>query len=479
MKFFLSNEVYLKNIQIMQKLSEQNRQIAKTAGTSNEGFNTAWKKLYQLLENNRFDLFKIENRFDVRALSVALTGNKKQRQKIKVDIKLLESVSKVIPNGSNLFIESIVQFFLSNFDSIKDQDIVGQWIWRELSRKGFESFDIVLEAKLLSSDGPKYLAEQAIQNEITFDHQITRYKLDKYANGDFIRHAQTIYYVEQLQNIPINEPHELLEEISKKDVANSRYDAQNLIGHIALRILIDRAPYKNIHESWQNAVITIAGDPRVPKEHPRYIKWWSHLTKEQNKKVQTWLSKLDLKLFLEALEDYSISSRDGDMMRMFPSRKFFLEGLYESGSIVHTKLYLSRQADHYIKKHYKSEHVPDYSIIENGDRSIIYVELTKGHIVEGSHNCQIWFYDKLHESAPVLQYGKQRLKYEDLTVRMNRKMTALGCGAFEHFIHVSSEKFKWQKKSIETLQKMGLPIHASDVLSREDYNKYKRLYGVS
>ncbi|MEI8647018.1 EH signature domain-containing protein [Paraglaciecola sp. Hal342] len=102
-----------------------------------------------------------------------------------------------------------------------------------------------------------------------------------------------------------------------------------LLDMLHWRILIDRAPKQGVDESWQNAVIAIAGDPRVPKSHPRYMKWWSQLTNAQSKKVQGWLSKLDLKLFLEALEDYSKSSRDDDMIRMFPSRKHFLEGMHK------------------------------------------------------------------------------------------------------------------------------------------------------
>lgn len=112
------------------------------------------------------------------------------------------------------------------------------------------------------------------------------------------------------QKIPVNEPHKLLEEVSKQVIAEGRYDADDLVGHVALRILIDRAPSKNVHDSWRDAVIAIAGDPRVPRSHARYIKWWSQLTSQQIKKVQGWLSKLDLKLFLEALEESSLLDND-------------------------------------------------------------------------------------------------------------------------------------------------------------------------
>lgn len=475
MKFFLSDEAYRKNITVLEVLTAEQKAIAKKAGTDNPKFEVAWTKLLNLLSRNRFDLFRIDNRFDVRALSIVLTANKKLRSNIKIDRELLSEVSVVIPNGSNLFIESLFQYFLSDFDSIENPDAIGDWLCKERKRKRLRKG---IEEKLLCLEGPIFMAKQAIKREIIFEQQVKYWGLDQYASGDFIKRAQSVYFVEQLQNIPVNQPHELLEEISKQNVANSRYDSEDLIGHVALRILIDRSPAQNVHESWQNAVIAIAGDPRVPKNHPRYIKWWSQLNPQQSKKVQSWLSKLDLKLFLEALEDYSKSTRDEDMMRMFPSRKHFLEGMHESGAILHTKLYLSQDAHRYIRKNYRPEHVPDYSIVEDGDRSIIYAELTKGHMIEGSHNCQIWFYKNLHETAPVLQFGKQRLRYDDLTGRMSRQMYARGCSVFEHFSHLSSDTFKWQQKSVIALRKMGVQIKASDVLSEEEYKKYKRMYGV-
>lgn len=474
MRFNLSDESYRANLQRMNELTQENKTIAKKAGTDNPKFETAWRNLFNYVANDRFDQFRLKDRFDIRALSIMLTANKKLRSAITINKTLLGDVSVIIPNGSNLFVESLFQFFLSDFDSIEEPDVIGDWLYKERKRKGINQG---VEHRVLCADGPTFLAKQAIRREVAFEQQIQQWKLDTYASGDFVNRAQSVYFVEQLKKIPVNKPHTLLEEVSKKSVSNSRYDSSDLIGHIALRIIIDRAPSQNVHEDWQNAVIAIAGDPRVPKSHPSFSKWWSQLTPEQSKKVRGWLSKLDLKLFLEALEDYSKSSRDEDMMRMFPSRKHFLEGMHEAGTIVHTKLYLSRKADWYIRKNYKPEHVPDYSIVDDGDRSIIYVELTRGHMIEGSHNCQIWFYENLHESAPVLQFGAHRAGYRALTIGLSEKMEKYGCEATDNFVHTPAN-FSWQRRSVRVLKNMGVTIKASDVLSGDDYNKYKRLYGV-
>lgn len=474
LKFYLSENVYSANIQTMEELARELKKIAKKAGTDNPLFDQAWSKLYNCMLKNRFQDFKIENRFDVRALSLALTSKIKGHENIHVTRALLDQVSETIPNGSNLFIESMLQFFLSNFNRIEDVDSVGDWLIRERKRKKLSKAP---EDKVLCSNGPTFLAKEAIRKKTDFEQQFKYWNLDHYATGDFKKLAQSVYFVEQLQQIPSNQPHALLDEITKEGVRNSRYDENSLIGHVALRILIDRAPKQNVNESWQNAVIAIAGDPRIPSNHHRYIKWWSQVSAEQSKKVRGWLSKLDLKLFLEALEDYSRSSNDEDMMRMFPSRKHFLEGLHESGAIVHTKLYLSNKAIKYIKKNYKPEHIPDYSRVIDGDRSIIYAELANGHMIEGSHNCQIWFYKELHSSAPVLQYGAKRENYRSLTTGLNERMERFGYGSFAHFTHLPTS-YSWQRRSIEALRNMNVQIKPSDVLSKDDYNKYKRLYGV-
>ncbi len=474
MKFFLSDSVYRNNIKVMEQLSIEQKAIAKKAGTDNPKFKAAWSKLLNLLSRDDFEKYRLENRFDVRALSIALTANSELRRAIRIDKVLLNKVSEILPSGSYLFVESLFQYFLSNFNTLNDPDEIGDWLSKERKRKGlFQS----AEEKVLCSEGPTFLAKQAIRLNTNFEQQVKNWKLDLYASGDFIKQSQLIYFVQQLQDIPANQPHELLQEVSQESVASSRYDSTDLVGHVALRILIDRAPKQGVDESWQNAVIAIAGDPRVPKSHPRYMKWWSQLTNAQSKKVQGWLSKLDLKLFLEALEDYSKSSRDDDMIRMFPSRKHFLEGMHKAGTIVHTKLYLSKKADRYIRKNYKPEHVPDYSIVEDGDRSIIYAELTSGHMIEGSHNCQIWFYNNLHETAPVLQFGRQSERYRNLTIGLSERMYEYGCEAYDHFPH-SPANYSWQRRSLEVLKGMGVKIRASDVLSENDYSKYKRLYGV-
>tara|TARA_R110001606_G_scaffold398969_1_gene579760 strand:+ start:1468 stop:2895 length:1428 start_codon:yes stop_codon:yes gene_type:complete len=474
LKFSLSNSLYIKNIAILKEQERALFSISKKAGTGNPKFEKAWERLHSHLQRDIFEQFKVTSRFDIRAIAIALNANKELRSKIKVTPSLLNSISGLLKKSSSLFNDSLYQYFLTNFDEISDPDTIGKWLQNERELNGYGS---QFDKYVLRSSGPVTLATDAIKNNISFVQQTERAKIDGYASGQFLRRALSIYYVEQLNSIPENLPHALLDEVSIPAVYNSKYDDEDLIGHKVLNILLKRAPRQGVHESWQNTIISIAGDPRTPKSHPKYLKWWSHVPEEQIKKVRGWLSKLDLKLFLEALEAFSESSLDSDMMRMFPSRKKFLEGMHDAGAIVHTKLYLSRMADRYIRRNYKPEHIPEYSLVQDGERSIIYAELTHGHMIEGSHNCQIWFYKSLSDNALVLHYGKQTASYTSLTGGLNRTMSLRNNGAYNHFTHTPSN-FNWQNKSVNTLKEMGVKIQASDVLVADDYKRYKRIYGV-
>jgi hypothetical protein len=290
--------------------------------------------------------------------------------------------------------------------------------------------------------------------------------------------AQRIYYVEQLKNIPINQPHDLLTEVQKPDVFKAKFDEAELLGHQVLKILISRAPTHNIDDSWRNTVMAIAGDPRIPVGHPRYINWWSHVSKDLISKVEGWLSGLELKLFLEALEDFSYSSYDQDMKRMFPSRKKFLEGLYDKKLIKKTKLYMSRRMADFLNGKYKKEHLPDFSIVKDGEKSIIYVDLENAHMVEGSHQCQLWIYRSLHESAPVLQNGIQYKSYRSLTIGLHESMERQGQGAYDYFTH-SPTNFSWQKRAVKSLKDLRVSVTMKDVLTPNEYSVFVRRFGAS
>ena len=156
---------------------------------------------------------------------------------------------------------------------------------------------------------------------------------------------------------------------------------------------------------------------------------------------------------------------------MYPSRKQFLEGLLKQELVTGTRLFLTYEAERYIKKHYKTEHLPSYSIVDGGSpKPLVYISLNDAHVVEGTHSCYFWVYERLAESAVVFNYNKRKFTYRELTVGLNERMLREqheGCyTAIQH-------NGNWQMKAAIALKELGVNIDASMLLTKADYQRYK------
>ncbi len=461
-----------KAIKDLDKLSQQLNIWSKKAGTENKKFRAAYDDVYNALATNLPVEDVLDTSVHVRALALSLQTEVKE--KVSFTRRLLNKITEIVGKPSALVIESFYQHFLSEYDQLTDLEATAEWLLDSKKKRGY---DEEYDAKLLSMNGPQWVAQQAIERGIDFDNWITSIGLSHYSNGRYLTIAKGIYYIEQLRSIPLGDDHPLLAEVQKITVFESQYGSDELLGHQILRILIDRSLGSQISEPWMNVVLSIAGDPRVPSSNPRYIKWWRNIDSHLIQAVRGWLSKLDLKLFLEALEDYSHSSFNDELKRMFPSRKHFLEGMYDAGVITNTRLYLSRDAARYLKKNYDPKHLPNFSFVRDGAKSIIYVQMNGAHMIEGSHSCSLWLYRTLDPSICVFNYDIDRPTYSQLTSGIHNQMARLSTGAVAKITHTPSG-YLWQRNALTTLRKLGVNLTPRDVLSDEDYKDFKQRYGV-
>lgn len=471
LRFNLSSSPFGSDIKKIADLGSDLETVSKQVGTDNNKFKAAWKKVYEAILSDEPIEKVLNDRVDVRALGFAFLN--KREKSIKISKDVLSRIDSIVEKPSSLFIENIFQYYLNEFSDIENIKELSQWIIKARASRKVEQW---YDKGLLSVNGAAWVAELAITRKKDFDQVLSDLKLDLFKSGQFMQAAQQIYYVEQLRNIPTNQPHALLLEVQKPEVFKAKFNESELLGHQVLRILINKAPEHDINDAWLNTIMAIAGDPRISVSNPRFIKWWSHFSKDMILKVNGWLSGLDLKLFLDALEDFSLSSSDQDMKRMFPSRKKFLEGLYDKKLIKNTKLYMCKNMAQYLYSKYKKEHLPDFSIVEDGEKSIIYVDLKNAHLIEGSHQCKLWIYRVLHDSAPVLRYEKQRKSYRSLTIGLHEAMHRHGEGACDYFTH-SPHHFNWQIKAIQALKNLSVPVTIKDVLTPDDYRVYVRRFG--
>lgn len=472
LKFSLPDKPFGHNLAHIQKLDRQLNELASVAGTGNEKFRRAYDSLHRIVDLGKNLANGLDSPIKVRALAVMLNTDIGARLKLTGGV--LEKIDALRPQPSSLLIHNLYQYYLIHYDRMANHQSIAQWLLNALPKRNLKQ---PFHDQLLAPNGPKWMAREAILKNREFQNQVAYLGLDKYALGHFMTVANNIYFVEQLKSIPVNQPHPLLDEVQKPSVYDNRFDEHSLLGHKVLEILISRVAHDKVHDSWLNVVLAIAGDPRVPPGNPKYQKWWSQLDKKLHTIVQGWLSKMDLRLFLEALKSFSYMPGKDSLRRMFPSRKRFLEGLDDKHLVTHTRLYLSRDTERYLLRHYKAEHLPSYSMVKNTDKSLIYVQLGNGdaHMIEGSHTCKLWIYKRLHESAVVFNYSKTEVNYSEMTIELHSRMLRFNCGAEAYINH---DPILWQHKALTALNGIGINIRAQDVLTVEDYKVFKRRFGI-
>lgn len=308
---------------------------------------------------------------------------------------------------------------------------------------------------------------------------LSELKLDSNQDELVIR-TQNIYYLEELKIIPVGAPHPILSEFRKEKVINSRYSNERLLGHKIIEIMIDRTVESGnvISSHWQNLILNIAGDPRVPKSNTQYRKWWEILDSRYMQRMINWLSRLDLKIFLGILEQSAKDNGNQDMERMFMPRKIFMEGLLQAGIIRSSRLFLAKEAENYLRKHYDRGQLPSYAKVSNSI-SIIYLNLNGGvHIVEGTHSFSIKLLDQLPKLAYIDNYDRNNYEYNSLGPRLkyiyaNEFKEDNGMIEMTHDCHL-----KWQYKVISKLREKGINIDTSTVLPANKIREYKEKFGA-
>ena len=133
--------------------------------------------------------------------------------------------------------------------------------------------------------------------------------IDETYEGRFKELAVGFYYIKKLSVLDPNLSAEqsILGEVSAVDVSEMPYEGR-LLGHSAIEALVNNAVGRRIElpEHWLQTILSIAGDPRIPRTDERYRKWWAQIPSQIINLVYERLSGFDLKLFLEVLENFAV-----------------------------------------------------------------------------------------------------------------------------------------------------------------------------
>ena len=466
--------------------------MAQSAGTGSRRFEEAQQALLAAAQRGEQALYdRLRRPIDIRALSYLLGSEGDKAQQIQLTPQLVNRLTGPRRQLSTLTLLQLISAWFRRYDlfnHLRGLQALGSLLQAQLEqrqnpgRTGTLSLYIEHRALLFSVDAASRLAKHA-HAAGNFETIIEQYGLTTQADSRLVTLARARYYLARLEALPVGADSPLLNKVTQPEIRDAPLDGEGeLIGHAVLRSLISRAGANSVSDAWRNTILSIAGDPRVPQSHPKYLKWWSRLEPELIHKVRGWLAGFDLKLFLDALEQYGKDRSDEDLKRMYPARKRFLEGLLKQGLVNNTRLFISRDMKRYLIQAFREEELPAYAIVNDPrySRSMIYLDVAGVHILEGSHNRAIYGVPRLPKASQILDFGTREFHER-----------ALGKGLLEQFetefngnggdqlqVTHHPENFNWQHKVIQYLQRQGVAFDIEKLFNSQDYRRYKRIHGL-
>ncbi len=420
----------------------------------------------------------------VRAFFYLLSNNERFYSEVIVTSAIITAIRKVKIPLSTLSLSYLIQAYLKHYSTLRSGHSFG--MIRELilesiqAKKQSSEYSKLCQYQYLifGPDAPEKMVNNAVKQLWDLDVAYEKVGIAHFSRGQFYDECAKLFYLETLKDIPVGTHHAVLEEIKKSSVHNSLYKQDLLLGHEALKIIIRRSSINEISEHWRSTLLTIAGDPRVPQSAPSFQKWWAHLPQEMVAKVRGWLSRFDLDLFLQALEQAAKEGGNRDVERMFLPRKHFLQGLLKQGLILESRLFLGRKASSFLQRSFKASEMPKYLKLKSADTSVIYLNLGNVHLVEGSHSFTLKAMTKIPQQSPLASYQDTPVADRDFRVLLESQFYQEFLGKGERLKSIKHTHLHWQNQTIEFLREEGLHVTPSKMMSSQDYYDYRYRFGV-
>ncbi|WP_132529818.1 EH signature domain-containing protein [Pseudomonas aeruginosa] len=465
----------------------------KAASGKSDAFEAMLARLRDMASTGRFDGLPelLKRRLTARALTWLWLNDETMGRRLLSSRLLSVLVDAQQPRLTRITLQQLAQFYLRRFDKLDEHD----GLRKQLEQILLQQLHLLPEPKvsgpqadplvtlkrdahwLLPPDGPVQLVERVRDSGHELGETFEVMGLQGFDDGRYGDICRAHFYLETLRGLAPGEYDPVLDELQKPAVSKAPYEGERRIGHVALEILIDRAGQEP-GEVWQNFILNLAGDPRISRNSPNYREWWQFLGEERVQKVRGWLSKEDLRLFLQAVEQFGIETQNDDLQRMFPARKQFLEGLFKLKLIRNTRLLLGGRAQHSVKRILGKDVQTSFASMDGqmNDKAVIYLDCGDFHLVEGSHSFKIWVYLAAPGEA-LRSYERSSFSHSDLTTAVpkayKRLYPELPYDAFTHHPPLS-----WQNRVFSFLADNGIALDIEQLLNRSDYQPYLRKFGM-
>ncbi len=402
-----------------------------------------------------------------------------------VDHKTLQKFNQIKPQIGYVNLINLIQIFFKHYNQCGDLDSLSNFLLKQLRQLndkkavGVVSLLNVNKDCIFHGKGHIQVVEKAEADRTKLADTMKVLGIDETYEGRFKELAVGFYYIKKLAALDpsLSAKQSILGEVSVADVSEIPYEGR-LLGHSAIEVLVKNAAGRRIElpEHWLQTILSIAGDPRIPRTDERYRKWWAQIPTEIIELIHERLSGFDLKLFLEVLENFAARSGDDALVRMFPKRRLFLEGLRKQNLIRRSRLFISREAHYYLQRNYSKDKLPNYARLNDANTSIIYLKLDRAHIVEGSHNHRFWIYSEIPENSAPTNYEKSFFRKREL-YDLN-KSTGWNMPSQNGDTWYTSHNGFWQGKILGQFRKLGINVDPEKVLERSDYRRFRYEYGI-
>lgn len=476
-------------------LTERAKRMKARVGGS-DAFEQVLKKWRDMASTGRFEELPalLRRRMGARALTWLWLNDERLGSRL-LSVRMLDLLVEVQqPRLTRLTLIQLIQLYFRQFDRLDERDKQSEGLLERLQQHLHDQLDRMPEPKqplfardvlsvlkregrwLLDLNGPLALVRRVREQGRELGEAFLTYGLEGFDTGRYADICRAHFYLETLRGLQPGEWDPVLDELLKPSVSKAPYENGKRIGHVALEILIDRAA-DDPGESWQSFMLNLAGDPRIASSATNYREWWKPLGEARISKVRGWLSKEDLRLFLQAVEQYGIETQKDDLQRMFPARKLFLEGLFKLKLIRNTRLLLGTKAQLAVKKILGSEVKTSFARMDGqmADKAVIYLDCGDFYLVEGSHSFKIWVY--LAAPGELLRsYDKSTFTHSDLTIVIPGQYKKIYPGLpYDAFVHTPNS---WQSKVFQFLADNGISLDIEQLLSKHDYRAYLAKFGM-
>jgi hypothetical protein len=396
-------------------------------------------------------------------------------------INALEQVIKRTPNKrvGRLALREIFQLFFQHFDQMGE----GLEAYCKFAKGQIKRFPpdqlmfgmdkLLLNAnKIISPEGHRWLVRETGKTGKTLPASADRLGIPT-TQSRFYDASQNIYYLERIKGLTANEDDKILDEVRTAKVHRAPYQDNLMIGHPIIETLIDKLSRAGFEPSdlWLKTILAIAGDPRVPFSHQNFRQWWSKFGNHRIALMRSWLSKMDMELFLDIVKEFSERKGGEDMRRMFPKRKKFLEGLFKNKLVQDAQLFLGVQPEEYLKSRFTKDEQPPHFIRLSGSNSnkltVFYFRMGDVHLIEGTHSFALTIADKLPDECPAGKYEKTYAYSRPLGIGLQENYEDQ-FGISDNFARIIHNG-NWPRKAYKQLKRLGIEINPSDIMEREDY----------